>query len=190
MSSCQNTALPEGSLASSASTKRGVKRERDHEDDDVDPAPTRKKVTIPPKPCIVCTDDVPKNRFPKLPHKQDENNKRSSDVCFKCFRDHLRVEVENKGHEAVSCPQCSKLLDEHEVRKLASSQTYQECVTPDHSHSKRKGLVADQVTRYLDKAARKCMQEEEEFHACPNAGCPWGMYYGITVVCECYTDWD
>lgn len=150
MASTPDSVLPSGSLASSTYMQGGVKRERDDDDnDDVDKAPARKRVTIAPKPCIVCTEDVPKNRFPKLPHKQDGNNKHSSDVCFKCFREHLRVEVENKGHEAVSCPQCSKLLDESEVRKLASSRTYQEYVAPGHDHMEERiwRLTSNQVSR-------------------------------------------
>ena len=39
----------------------------------------------------------------------------------------------------------------------------------------------DQMTRYLDKAAKKCMQQEEEYHACPNAECSWGLYRTSTI---------
>lgn len=80
---------------------------------------------------MICADDVPKNRFPKIPHKQDENNKHDSDTCFKYYSQHLSVEIKEKGHEAVSCPQCSKTLEESEVRKLASSRTYHEYVAVD-----------------------------------------------------------
>lgn len=31
------------------------------------------------------------------------------------------------------------------------------------------------LDRYLDKAAKSCMQQDEEFHACPSADCSWGM---------------
>lgn len=107
----------------------GVKREREHDNEDTKEAtPPRKRVTISRKPCIVCTEDVPKNRFPKLPHSPDDDNKHTSDVCFKCLSEHLRIEVETKGHEGVGCPQCSKPLGESEIRKLASSWTYQEYV--------------------------------------------------------------
>jgi hypothetical protein len=121
----------------STSTQGGVKRERNLDNDDADKAPARKKVTISRKPCIVCTDDVPKNRFPKLPHKRAANNEHSSDVCFKCFREHVRNEVEIKGHEEADCPQCSQPLEESDIRKLASSRTYKEyvrlnCPSPAH----------------------------------------------------------
>jgi len=34
---------------------------------------------------------------------------------------------------------------------------------------------ADRRGRYIDAAAKKAMQEDEEFHACPNAACSWGI---------------
>lgn len=96
---------------------------------DVTPPPSRKKAAMSRKECSVCYDDVNKNRFPKLPHVQDDNNVHTSDVCFKCFKEHLEVEVKAKGSDAVSCPQCKKQLEESEVRKLASSFSYQEYAT-------------------------------------------------------------
>lgn len=117
-----------------ATTQFVVKQEREHEHDNEDakeePKP-RKRVTISRKLCIICTEDVPKNRFPKIPHSQDDNDKHTSDVCFKCFSEHLSIEVVTKGHEGVGCPQCSQPLEESEIRKLASSWTYQEQVAPD-----------------------------------------------------------
>ena len=129
-------ATPPSSYTPTAATLNGVKRERENDTDDTGqkPAP-RKRVTISRKPCIVCTDDVPKNRFPKLPHKQDDDTKHTSDVCFKCFGEHLRIEVETKGHEGVGCPQCSQPLEESDIRKLASSFTYRECVIFDRRGS-------------------------------------------------------
>lgn len=74
MASFGPLATPPSSHTPTAATVYGVKRERGNDDDDTGqkPAP-RKRVTISRKPCIVCTEDTPKNRFPKLPHKQDDN---------------------------------------------------------------------------------------------------------------------
>lgn len=127
MASYPSSTLPSSSQPATAPIPIGVKREREYDHEDAKEAPPpRKRVTISRKACIVCTEDVPKNRFPKLPHAQDDTNKHTSDVCFKCFSEHLRIEVETKGHEGVGCPQCSKPLEESEIRKLASSWTYQE----------------------------------------------------------------
>ena len=122
---------PVGGRMTTPATPVGVKRERENDNEDTKEAPPpRKRVTISRKSCIVCTEDIPRNRFPKLPHPQDDGNKHTSDVCFKCFSEHLRIEVEIKGHEGVGCPQCSKPLEESEIRKLASSWTYREYVIP------------------------------------------------------------
>jgi len=127
-----SASLPSSSAPSTV-TQQGIKRERENDNDELEKVPPRKKVTISRKACIVCNEDVPRNRFPKIPHKQDDNNKHSSDVCFKCFSEHLRIEVENKGHEGIGCPQCSRPLEESEIRKLASSWTYQEYATAVHT---------------------------------------------------------
>lgn len=34
------------------------------------------------------------------------------------------------------------------------------------------------------------MQQEEEFHACPKAECPWGLSWKDTAVCEQHADSD
>lgn len=67
------------------------------------------------------------NQFPKLPHaSEDKGEEHGSDVCFKCWDEHLKSEVGSKGFEAVSCPQCPKTLAEIELRKLAKRSTYRE----------------------------------------------------------------
>ena len=111
------------------------KRKHARDDDDTTGTPTRKKTVktcMGRKQCIVCSDDAYKNQFPKLPHDQNDNDIHGSDVCFKCFKAHLSVEVKNKGPEAVSCPQCKHELAEPEVRKLAWSATYHEYVIAIH----------------------------------------------------------
>jgi superfamily II helicase len=111
----------------STATPSGKKRKHNGDGDDVDQQPAPKKT--PRKVCIVCADDVPRNGFPKLPHKQDSEKPHNSDVCKKCCSERLRHEVKTKSHNAVGCPQCSKPLEQSEVQKLASSETYQEYVT-------------------------------------------------------------
>jgi hypothetical protein len=77
----------------------GVKREREDDIEDIEPSPpARKRAAIDRKPCIVCSEDIPRNRFPKLPHSQGGNKKHTFDVCFQCFREHIRVGVETKSH--------------------------------------------------------------------------------------------
>lgn len=106
------------------SARSGEKRKHGRDNDDVDQQSARKMMAR--KQCIVCAYDVPVNRFPKLLHKQDDGSKHSSEVCFKCCSAHLNHEVKNKAHEVISCPQCSKAFEPHEVQKLVSSRKYQE----------------------------------------------------------------
>lgn len=96
-----------------------VKRERTVDDADVKP---RKRRSMARKECVKCCNDVVANRFPQLCHVKAQQH--VSKVCFGCWDQHLKTEVENKGFEGVSCPQCSHLLQEPEVRRLARKSTY------------------------------------------------------------------
>ncbi|KAK6432315.1 hypothetical protein LTR95_011517 [Oleoguttula sp. CCFEE 5521] len=128
---------------------------RKREKDGATPAPKqlRKRGRMGVKECIVCTENVVKSRFPKLLHASAEQH--TSDVCFKCWEQHLKVEVVAKDREIFSCPQCSQALEADEIRKLARADTF-----------------AD----YLDKAASSFLASEEEFFACTSAACSFGAY--------------
>jgi superfamily II helicase len=117
-------APPQTFDAATTPASSGRKRKIKEEDNDVDKVPAKKKMAR--KQCIVCADDVARNQFSKFPHKQDAEGRHSSDVCKKCCSEHLSHEAKNKDHEGVSCPQCSKLLEQSDVQNLASSRTYQE----------------------------------------------------------------
>lgn len=118
-------------IIDSSSPNNTEKRKHTDDGDNEDlKLPLRKKPWTSRKrrPCVICAENIAKNQFPKLPHKQDETETHSSDVCFKCYRQYLSVEIADKGQDAVECPQCKKPLDQSEVRKLASGNTYQEYV--------------------------------------------------------------
>lgn len=114
--------------ANATSEVSGSAPKKRHAEDNKDQTFFRKKREISRKECIVCMTDVAKNQFPKLPHSASTTveHEHDSQVCFKCWQDHLKSEVESNMFEAVACLQCSKLLVESEVRKLASSFTHQE----------------------------------------------------------------
>jgi hypothetical protein len=145
-------APPQNCDATRTRARSGRKRKAKEEDNDLDEVPAKKKMAR--KQCIVCADDVPKNQFPKFPHKQDAEGKHSSDVCKKCCSEHLSHKVKNKDHEGVSCPQCSKLLEQSDVRNLASSRTYQEYV-----NNACKGDIRDERTLTFDQVPRQSSQE-------------------------------
>lgn len=156
-----------------------LKRSHDAaEDDAVDQKPpARKRITLPRKGCIVCPNNVATNQFPRVPHAQVKRDGHDSDVCRKCYQQHLGNEFKNKDQEAVSCPHCAKPLVQSEVQKLTSSQMYQEYAERLCNCGLGQEANADSWCRYLDKAVKECLheaREEEEFRACPNAACTWG----------------
>jgi hypothetical protein len=126
-------APPQAFTATTTPASSGRKRKIKEEDNDVDKVPAKKKMAR--KQCIVCADDVARNQFPKFPHKQDAESKHSSDVCKKCCIEHISHEVKNKDHEEISCPQCSQLLEQSDIKNLASTHTYQECVNASHEET-------------------------------------------------------
>jgi len=89
----------------------------------------RKTNRKPRKECAICAERVFLNQFPKDPHafsSQGDGQQHGSDVCFKCYSQHVEAEITNKGSDLVCCPQCPQILAEPEVRKLAQRcGTYQ-----------------------------------------------------------------
>ena len=86
--------------------------------------PTKRKKAVERKECVTCCNSVAINRFPKLPHKSAEKHGR--DVCFECWKQHLKSEIQSKGFDSVCCPLCEEALEESEIKKLAKEETYGE----------------------------------------------------------------
>ena len=107
-----------------SNTRRGNATKREHDDSaSTTSLPERKKARVPRKECSVCLSDVATNQYPKKPHAGEQH---SSDVCFKCFDQHIKTQVDSTSSGIVSCPQCLQTLAEPEVRKLAKHvATYQ-----------------------------------------------------------------
>jgi hypothetical protein len=79
--------------------------------------PTCRNTVPPHKECIVCLHECARNRFPE-PHAQSGGEQHGRDVCFDCYDEHIEAEIDNKGAELVSCPQCPQTLTEPEIRQL------------------------------------------------------------------------
>lgn len=103
---------------------RSLKRKRTKNDAEESRGKRSKKRVMARKECIICCAEVTTIRFPKLHHVDAQQH--TSDVCLGCWNQHLKSEVESKGFEGVGCPQCSYLLQEPEVRRLAQKSTYSE----------------------------------------------------------------
>jgi DNA-directed RNA polymerase subunit RPC12/RpoP len=156
------------------------KRKREQEDSSEDEGedeedevvkPSSKKPARQNKECAVCFELVATTSFPDTTHSGDREH--GLDVCLSCWNQHIESEIRSKNFEGISCLQCSHKLVEEEVRRLTNESTYAEYVfLPYRLWNDRANLW----TRYLDKGAKSCMQQDEEFQACPSATCSWGMY--------------
>jgi hypothetical protein len=131
------------------------------------PQSSNKSAGPPHKECTVCLDTLSKSSFPESLHADQHN----SDVCAKCFDEHIESELDDKSYQLIGCPQCPQTLTEPEIRQLARAVTYQKYDRPTFSWS---STIANQRGRYNEVASKAYIQEEEEFHACPNAACSWG----------------
>lgn len=102
-----------------------LKRRLNNDDDDTEPtAPAKRKRRgkLARKECSICCTDVANNQFPKLPHQGAATH--DSGVCRKCWELHLLEEISSKGWDAVACPECTEVLSEAELKKIASGKTY------------------------------------------------------------------
>lgn len=124
--------------------------------------------------CSMCCTEVAVNQFPKLPHKGATQH--DSQVCLKCWEQHLETEVEAKPWDQVSCQQCSQVLEEKEIRRLASSVTYRRLVVFVRTtiFSNDTDRTSDGLTKQ-PKAVNKARKSIVPAHRQPAAGfasCP------------------
>lgn len=97
-----------------------TKRKREDLDSKEDAKP-RKRPTISYRECLTCCTDKPLNQYPKLKHAAAH----ASDVCRKCWSQHLGTQITDKDASSVQCVQCEHKLTEPEIRKLCNSGAYQ-----------------------------------------------------------------
>lgn len=74
--------------------------------------------------CIICERNVPDDQFPPNPSAlyQDHDSCPREEVCLRCWRTHLRIEIETKT--TVCCPQCPQVLKAENIRGLAATKDY------------------------------------------------------------------
>lgn len=111
---------------STSSITTSKKRKYDEADESSEPSTPSKRGRngkMARKECVLCCVDVLVNQYPRLPHKTANAHDRG--VCLKCWEIHLVSEVSSKGWDAASCPQCTEVLSEAEMKKIASGKTYE-----------------------------------------------------------------
>lgn len=74
--------------------------------------------------CMICCESICIMDFPTTHHESESQYLHLDEVCLKCWKVHLRTQVETKSTDQIKCAQCSVLLAEPEIRKLAESATY------------------------------------------------------------------
>ncbi|TIA27546.1 hypothetical protein D6C79_10609 [Aureobasidium pullulans] len=135
-----------------------------------------------PRMCEVCGEDKYTNSFPNATQvsSHDHEHDHEHDVCHECFAMHLDVEVDSKMWDQVSCPQCSSLLQQHEIQTLATP----ECFAKYARFARRAALSSNPDYRYCFSTSCESGQVhegQEPVFSCQECG------HRHCTVCE--VDW-
>lgn len=74
------------------------------------------------KSCIVCIEDVPTSEFPK---QIAGECKHPTNVCGKCLKQSIGVDLESNGWDMIRCPECKVTLQHADVRRCARKQDFE-----------------------------------------------------------------
>ncbi|QIW99562.1 hypothetical protein AMS68_005080 [Peltaster fructicola] len=116
-------------------------------------ASTPMSVTRSKKDCEICYENKAINTFPLCPHANAGSHARLA--CIKCWKAHINAAIKDGNLDNAKCLYCEHTLTPSEIRKL---------------------LTKPDFNKWLDQAAKTCMERSEEFIACPSATCSWGCY--------------
>jgi hypothetical protein len=84
--------------------------------------PTADPLTAMTRDCAICTDELFVLDFPVKPATSKCNHPIRS--CKGCLNSWLTSEIADKGHETLTCPECSKELSYEDVRRATSRETF------------------------------------------------------------------
>lgn len=65
--------------------------------------------------CAICARDLPNTVFPILSNKCDHTR----ETCRKCWNEWLKSQIESVPADQIACTQCSRILEESDIRRLA-----------------------------------------------------------------------
>ncbi|KAF2455903.1 hypothetical protein BDY21DRAFT_288967 [Lineolata rhizophorae] len=103
--------------------------------------------------CAVCTDDRGRSAFPS---RITVKCKHKSNTCRACLSQWLSSELELKGWDRLTCPDCGESLDYNSVKKHAFQETFQ---------------------RYDQLSTRAALSTIPNFHWCLKPGCGSGQIH-------------
>jgi hypothetical protein len=112
-----------------------------------------------PVECIACTETLPPPSFPSRPITDACNHtppdRMNSRICLTCLSEHLRVQLESNGPNALACPICHARLQHEDVHQWASAETFR---------------------RFDDLTMRAAAQTDDDWVEC-SAGCGTGQFH-------------
>lgn len=129
---------------------------------------------VPSMRCIVCEEVKEQPRFPEPAESSKCDH--SQDVCEDCWAEWLHGQVSAVAWDEVSCCQCPAILEQGEVRALASEGTFEEYV---FSTKFLYHLGTNLHSRYLNSELRAALSTDEAFFWCLSPNCNSGqLNYG------------
>ncbi len=72
--------------------------------------------------CFICCNEVEADQVPRLAHSRVHALEAA--VCFGCWEQHIATKIEERSWNAILCLQCEHVLEEPDIRLVASESTY------------------------------------------------------------------
>ncbi|KEQ92897.1 hypothetical protein AUEXF2481DRAFT_364913 [Aureobasidium subglaciale EXF-2481] len=98
--------------------------------------------------CTVCCDSCHPLTFPAKPPSNDCTHR--SEACPACLQAWVNTKIKDNARRAIACPQCTKILSHHDVRRACDPETFD---------------------RYDKFAMLTVVDEIRDFHWCLRSGC-------------------
>lgn len=104
--------------------------------------------------CIVCSDDLYPLGFPAKPPSSECTH--TVNTCTSCLEKCVAADLEGRGWQRISCPECRELLNHSDMQRAAA---------------------ADVFERYDQLATRGVLGADDSFHWCLGEGCGSGQMH-------------
>lgn len=118
--------------------------------------------------CVICSDEMHPLDFPAKPPSRECTH--TVNTCTNCLEKWVATDLDGRGWERISCPECGCALDHNDIHRAAAPEVF---------------------ARYDQLATRGVLGADEHFHWCINAGCTSGQIHddlgGESPVFACAT---
>ncbi|OCK79848.1 hypothetical protein K432DRAFT_354127 [Lepidopterella palustris CBS 459.81] len=122
-------------------------------------SPSRQTPQLPEctQSCVVCGNEKTESKFPP---RITSTCTHKPNTCKSCLRKWLASELESKGWDRISCPECRQTMQHADMQKHARKETFQ---------------------RYDNLSTRATLSALPDFRWCLRPGCDSGQIHEITV---------